>query len=324
MNQENGQKLDVKDKKILYELDLNAHQTFSQIAKKVRLHKDTVAYRMKQLEKAGIISGYTTILSYPKVGLSIFKMYFQFQGMTKIQEEEILNYFVKHEGTGWIAACNGSWDLIVGFGVKDSTEFNKIKTEIMIKYSRFITNIAVTELIEAFIYPRNYLLNTENHKETRLIDDAKKEEVNPIDKKILLELTKNSRNTVVEIAQKLKTTARIVQYRIKHLEKNNTIKLYKLTLNLEKTSYQYYKCFITLHNLTKQREASLLEYCKQNPNIIHNVISLGAWDLEPEFEVKNAEEFYQIIKEMRNKFSDIIKSIETVVIQRELKFNYLP
>ena len=39
-------KLDLKDKKILYELDLNARQTDNQIAKKVGMSRDSVRYRI--------------------------------------------------------------------------------------------------------------------------------------------------------------------------------------------------------------------------------------------------------------------------------------
>jgi hypothetical protein len=49
---------------------------------------------------------------------------------------------------------------------------------------------------------------------------------------------------------------------------------------------------------------------------------LGDWDFEAEFEVKSNEEFYELITFMRNKFSDIIKTIETVLISKEYKLHY--
>ncbi|MEM0493397.1 MAG: winged helix-turn-helix transcriptional regulator, partial [Candidatus Thermoplasmatota archaeon] len=47
--------LDLKDRKILYELDLNARQSFGDIGKKVGLSKDSVAYRVKRMEDEGVI-----------------------------------------------------------------------------------------------------------------------------------------------------------------------------------------------------------------------------------------------------------------------------
>ena len=315
--------LDLKDRKIIYELDLNARASFSEIAKKVRLHKDTVAYRVKQLEKNGVIRNYTAILAYNSINLRIFKIFFQFQGMTKNQEEELLEYFKIHNKTGWVAQCTGAWDLIIGFSVKDSREFNKIKTDILIRYSKFITNLAVAEVIDAFIYPRNYLVDRSEFEEISASGTGCSTP-DDLDKKILVELSKDSRRSVIDIASKLKNSARVIQYRIKKLEKEGIIKLYKLNINLDVLGYQYYKCFITLHNLTKEKERELLTYCRHNKNIIHNVISLGSWDLEPEFEVQSSEEFFLLLKAMKNRFANIIKRVETVQIQCEIKFNYLP
>ncbi len=43
--------LDVEDKKILYELDIDSRQSFSQIGRKVGLSKDVVAYRVLERKK---------------------------------------------------------------------------------------------------------------------------------------------------------------------------------------------------------------------------------------------------------------------------------
>ena len=49
-------KLDLKDKKILWELDKDSRQPLSKIAKNVRLSKEAVYYRIKNLEKRKIIA----------------------------------------------------------------------------------------------------------------------------------------------------------------------------------------------------------------------------------------------------------------------------
>jgi DNA-binding Lrp family transcriptional regulator len=54
----NMEKLDVKDRKILYHLDLDSRQPFSQLGKKVGLSKDLVAYRVKKLHERGIIKNF--------------------------------------------------------------------------------------------------------------------------------------------------------------------------------------------------------------------------------------------------------------------------
>ena len=46
----NMTKFDLKDRKILFELDTNSRQSFHEIAKKVGLSKDSVIYRINKLQ----------------------------------------------------------------------------------------------------------------------------------------------------------------------------------------------------------------------------------------------------------------------------------
>jgi len=48
-------KIDLKDRKILYQLDLNSRQSLTQIGKNVGLKKDVVSYRIKRLQDEGVI-----------------------------------------------------------------------------------------------------------------------------------------------------------------------------------------------------------------------------------------------------------------------------
>ncbi|MBU4242067.1 MAG: winged helix-turn-helix transcriptional regulator [Nanoarchaeota archaeon] len=59
-------KLDFKDKKILYNLDLNSRATLNEIAKKVKLSKQVVDYRLKNLLKNKIIKEFYTVINFSK------------------------------------------------------------------------------------------------------------------------------------------------------------------------------------------------------------------------------------------------------------------
>ena len=53
-------KLDLKDRKILYQLDINCRQSNTQFGKKVGLSKQVVDYRIKRMEEDGVIKCYWT------------------------------------------------------------------------------------------------------------------------------------------------------------------------------------------------------------------------------------------------------------------------
>ena len=64
--------IDIKDHKILYQLDVDALQSAAQIAKKVGLSKDSVNYRIKKMFKSGIIRHYYPVLNTPYLGFMHF------------------------------------------------------------------------------------------------------------------------------------------------------------------------------------------------------------------------------------------------------------
>ena len=60
-------KLDKKDRKILYQLDLNSRATLSDLTKKVGLSKQVVDYRIKNLLKNKVIKQFYIIVNFTKL-----------------------------------------------------------------------------------------------------------------------------------------------------------------------------------------------------------------------------------------------------------------
>jgi Lrp/AsnC family leucine-responsive transcriptional regulator len=67
--------IDLKDRKILYQLDLNCRQSNAQIGKKVGLSRKVVEYRIKRMEHEDIITGYWTAINSFKLGYQVFRIY---------------------------------------------------------------------------------------------------------------------------------------------------------------------------------------------------------------------------------------------------------
>ncbi len=65
-------RLDSKDKKILRELQENCRQTIAEIAKKTKLPRDVVVYRIKKLEQEGVIRQHHTMLNHSKLGHPLY------------------------------------------------------------------------------------------------------------------------------------------------------------------------------------------------------------------------------------------------------------
>ena len=69
------EKLDLKDRKILYVLDLDSRQSFRSIGRKVGLSKDIVTNRVKKLQEKGIIKRFFTYYDILQLGLNFLRFY---------------------------------------------------------------------------------------------------------------------------------------------------------------------------------------------------------------------------------------------------------
>ena len=86
--------LDLKDRKILYELDSNSRQPLSQIAKKVGLSKEVVNYRIRRLEDQKIIT-HTKIITGFETGKTYYwKVKAKTDILNNFYSESVTEHFI--------------------------------------------------------------------------------------------------------------------------------------------------------------------------------------------------------------------------------------
>ena len=69
--------LNEKDRKLLYQLDLNARQSNSQIGKRISLNKNTVNYRINKLIEDRVIMGFYTEINMYKLGYKTYRIFME-------------------------------------------------------------------------------------------------------------------------------------------------------------------------------------------------------------------------------------------------------
>lgn len=318
-------KLDEKDKKLLAELDKNARQSNSQIGKKIRLSKEVVKYRIDKLIKNGIIIRFNTIINYFKLGITKFKLYLRLTNVNKEKIEQIGEYFQKHSKTEWVVITTGRWDLIVGFLVHNVNEFDDEVQIVLNKFHSYIQEKAVTTTLYLAHHIREFL--GESSAPSKIIYHTtkdKQEKIDKIDEEIIKIITNNARISVINIAKRLKITPRIVQYRIKELEKKKIILAYKVLLDPKAMDRIFCKAIIYLTNTNKITLNSFINYTSSLPNAIWPQMVLGTWDFELDFEIESYDAFQDIILDLKEKFPNIIKNYEFCIVSKEFKLDFYP
>lgn len=322
-------KLNLKDRKILYQLDLNSRQSLSSIGKQVGLPKNVVAYRIKRLQKEGLIKNFYTVIDASKLGYISFRFYLTFQYTTPEIEKEIIEYFVKNEYTYWIGTIEGRFDLVVIMWIKDLNDFYSFWEETLKRYRDYFQDQIFSIYFQLLHYRYSYLLEEKDLSKRNtdrtnfeITGGGKRVEIDNLDREILKIIAPNPRLPITEIAKKLDSTVTIINYRIKRLIKSGIIQGFRTNIDFSKLGYQYFKVDIYLKDYKKVDK--IISYIKFNPNLIYIDKTAGLADLEAEFHIESLEKLQQIMNDLVVKFPYIIKNFKYFNMSKVIKMHYMP
>ena len=135
-------------------------------------------------------------------------------------------------------------------------------------------------------------------------------------------LAKDARISTVEIANKIKSTVDTVKNRIKRLIKLDVVQGFRVSIDYTKLGYQFYKVNINLNDYNDR--GRIIRFIRLDPHLIMIDKSIGYFDLELDFWVKNLSEFHQIMDKLTFEFPDSIKNYNYVHDPQLHKMRYIP
>jgi len=309
--------LDKIDLRLLYELDWNARQSDAELAKKTGRSREAIRYRIAQLEKKGIITGYVTWVNVAKLGYQAYKIYFKIGGREE-EREAFFDAMKSNTSLFWLGIADGAWDVGLTFFARSSEEFFESKNEIFSKYSGLILQKFTGVAVDAMAYPKKVFHN-EPKDYFSLFGAIEQNRLDDTDRKVLSELFHNSRMRLVELAAKTGTTVDIARGRMKKLEEKGIIINYKALIDYQKLGLEFYKAFLYFDSLSKEEEKRLFEIAKQDPNILHMVTLIAPWDVELEIMVENYQKFNAIMRRLKAEFPNL-RNVESATMYGDFVF----
>jgi len=301
------EKIDLKDRKILYEIDTDSRQSFRNIGRKVGLSKDVVASRVKRLKENGIIIRFFTYYDILQLGFNFLRFYFKFQYVTPDIKKEIINHFMNDDNVNNLFSTEGSYDLGVLMMVKNISDIYPLWKKTLEKYGDYFSMQVFSAYMGELIYGHGFLLDgIEKPIRTPLRKNWGKVNIDELDVKILKLLVADSRIPTVEIANKLDSNVTTINSRIKRLVKSKVILGFSVELDLDKLGYQVWKVDFYLSEYTKINQ--IIKYIENNPLLYCVDYTIGYADLELEINVKDISQLHDIIEDLHSKFPKIIRN----------------
>ena len=191
-------------------------------------------------------------------------------------------------------------------------------------YEKYVKSKQVIIETDFYYFKPKPILDIKSDEQITMTGDIEKVAIDNIDKKILSQLAKNSRIPLVELAKIVKLTPNAVKERIKMLEKNGIILGYRIFLNYQLLGFLHYRVFLHLENV-EEVEKKIIQFLKYYKTCVSITKTIGYCELEFRAICENVDEFYRLMEELRNKFSDYIKEYESIIYSKMHDvWNYFP
>jgi Lrp/AsnC family transcriptional regulator, leucine-responsive regulatory protein len=319
-----GVRLAPKDKAILAELALDARQCLTGLARKVRLSKQVVSYRIKQLEKMGVIRGYHAIPDVYRLGKAHFRVFVKYHQLDRDTEAAMVKQLVQCPEISWLTLLDGDFDLEFVIWSDHIMEFEKTYDEILSRFGRyfqekyFSIGTRVEYLPLRFLNPGagvGQALVFGGDYDRRLLEDQ--------DKRILYEANHNGRISLAQLSKILGTSVPAAKNRLQGLLDSRVIIGFGLKIDHKLLGLTYRKVLLQLNAPAPERIDRIVAHLRRQQSVIFLVKTIGAYDFEFELLTESNEDFYHFMKSFRSQFAADIKFHSSVIVHDELKYGQI-
>ena len=298
--------IDKKDIEILRVLDDNFRISFSKIAKKVGLSKNSVGLRFRKLKDLMLHNNVG--INNKSLGYTLVKIFYIIDSLDKSLEESIIRELKKSKQVVYAARHYGHYNLEIAMFVSNFEEFISQINTFNKKISKNISNKEIEIIDKEFFFGNRFLFEKPTIKPRNIIVAGGKIELSNSDRKVLSILRSDPRISLLELAEKSSLNLKTVISRMKKLEKEGVITGYFMMLDYSKFNLSTFKLLIQVSNLINE---NLFEnYISSIKNVKHFSRMFGPWDYEIDVIYYSILELQQQIELIKQNFLHQIKKIE--------------
>lgn len=294
--------LDDRDRRLAFELWLNARQPLSHVSRKVRLSKAGVDYRLKNLVRAGVFKAFLTVVDFGKLGFQEYRLFLRLQNAGEKEENELADFLAKDRRVCYVASCRGGWDLVASVLARSPACFCSFLEDLEARFG-------------AFLLQEDALLVCSVSAQPLALDET--------DARLLAVLSANGRMPLSEVAEKAGVSRDVATYRFGQLKRSGVIAGFRAWLDYEKVSMQPYRLLLGFKGMTPPKRRELKVFFNAQERVQRREL-IGSWDWELEIAVENEDRLYVLLAQLRESFSDVLRDFQVLRIRGEHACNTFP
>lgn len=313
-----------KDRQLLYEIDFDARKTYAELAKVLTMSKRGVEYKLSNLEKKGIILGYSPVIDMNAFGYNYYRVLVDIDNLDKQLEKGIETYILNDINIGWAIWTYGKYRIGFTIWAKTVSEFKDIINKFYFHFGKHIKERSESIATEVHFFKNKYLVNSYTDESLLIKEGRGIKKYDELDIRLLRELIKEPRAKIVTLAQNLNEPLKKTTYRLRQLYEKGILLGIRPTVNHQLLGKTYYKLFIDINNGDKEQIKKLETYLAQDKKVLYIVKALGACDIDVELIVDDAEELFKFMNTIQEKFPGVIKHYNSIIMKQTIKAQFLP
>lgn len=309
------EKLDLLDRKIMHELDLNARASASQIARKLRRSKETVNFRINRLVSEGFIKAFYSIFNTSLLGWSYYKLYIKFKDMAPQKEREFFAYVSSQPHVAYLASTEGFYDCVFLVMARSPSEMARFMGPFMKRYGGHIAQKDLVTFLTAHRFNQKFLFEGKERKDWTYPYELGSYHLDKEGRSILSVLSNNARASVLEIAKKAGVDSGTVQYRLRKLEHDKVILAYVTAPDFDRLGLQFVQINISMKDPSFAKP--VISHFDSTNRCLYAGELLGKFDIMIEIHVESAAQLRGIMGAFREKFVGKYSDYDVCTITHE-------
>lgn len=318
-------KIDKGYLQLLEILAQNCRISHAEIARSLRVSKDTVAYRIRQLEESQLITQYVLFIDARKLGFTRYHILIQFENVPK--REDLYKRLSRHESVMWINSFIGKFDAQIIVDATDGFHLNRIREELFSLAGHSIKNyLILTHLSDLEFTQLNPVLDfgttfaRESDQSFSAELSTRNFPVSPnfeyvpvdlVDLEILKVLAESPTATLVSIAERVKCERQTAKKHILRLIKKSVILNFGAIPDLIQLDFVTYYLLVRLEQDTPFEEMKR-PFLELN-NIFYAGRMIGDYDMILYLNARNPQELNKSIQLFRAKLKHRILNYDLLV-----------
>ncbi|MBN2567440.1 Lrp/AsnC family transcriptional regulator [Candidatus Woesearchaeota archaeon] len=306
----------------------DARCRLKELARLLRKSSQLVKYRVSSLLRRGVLFDPYCVVDYAYLGLLLFKVYIKGAYVGEKDKAAMIRRLGEDPDVVAVYELGGEYDLVIEVMAENPSRFGKVVRR-LVDHNPTLRHHTVALNVVTHLYPRQYLVRklpslSSIKPEIIIGGDREPKALSPQERAALRALVLNPTMGVSRLAKEAEINPATMRKIMRLLRKARVVRGCRYSVDVGGIGASQYRIFLSLHNLTAEREEGLFDAFREAKEVINASKTIGDWDLEVDVASLDAPAVRRLTMELRERFKDIIASFNITEFYQGHVRRYLP